>query len=128
MQDVYKNIGEYNLGKKHKIIIVFDYVIANMINKKKLNPIITESIIRGTKLNISFVFITQSYFIVSKYVRLNSTHFFIMKISNKRKPQEIALNHSSDIGFKDFIKFIKNVLQNHIFFWLMMKLYCQITY
>ena len=90
--------------KKRKMITVFDYVIADMINNKKLNPIVTELFIRDTKLNISIVFITQSYFKVSKDVRPNSTHFFIMKIPNKRKLQKIALNHSSDIEFKDFIK------------------------
>ena len=68
-----------------------------MINNKKLNPIVTEFFIRGRKLNISIAFITQSYFKVSKDVRLNSTHFFIMKIPSKREPQQIALNHSSDI-------------------------------
>ena len=78
-----------------------------MINNKKLNPIVTELFIRGIKLNISIVFITQSYFKVPKDVRLNSTHFFIMKILNKRELQQIALNHSSDIDFKDFIKIYK---------------------
>ena len=75
-----------------------------MINNKKLNPIITELIIRDRKLNISIVFITQSYFKVPKDVRLNSTHFLIMKIPKKRELQQIALNHSSDIEFKDFMK------------------------
>ena len=78
-----------------------------MINNKKLNPIVTEFFIRGRKLNISIAFITQSYFKVSKDVRLNSTHFFIMKIPNKRELQQTALNHSSDIGFKDFMKIYK---------------------
>ena len=72
--------------------------------------------IRGRKLNISIVFITQSYFNVSKDVRLNSTHFFIMKIPNKRELQQIALNHSSDIDFKDFINIYKNTLKNHTLF------------
>ena len=71
---------------------------------KKLNPVVTELFIRDRKLNISVVFITQSYFKVPKDVRLNSTHFFIMKIPNKRELQQIALNHSFDIDFKDFIK------------------------
>ena len=75
-----------------------------MINNKKLNPIVTELFIRGRKLGISIVFITQSYFKVSKDIRLNFTHFFIMKIPNKRELQQIASNHSSDIDFKDFIK------------------------
>ena len=78
-----------------------------MINNKKLNPTVTELFIRGRKLNISTVFITQSYFKVPKDVRLNSTHFLIMKIPNKRELQQNSLNHSSDIGFKDFIKIYK---------------------
>ena len=90
MQDVYKNIKEYNVDKERKILIVFDDMIADMINNKKLNSIITKLFIRDRKLNISLVFITQSYFKVSKDVRLNSTHFFIMKIPNKRELQQIA--------------------------------------
>ena len=89
MQDVYKNIEDYNPGKERKILIVFDDMITDMINNKKLNPIVTEFFIRGRKLNISIVFITQSYFKVPKDVRLNSTHFFIMKILNKRELQQL---------------------------------------
>ena len=74
-----------------------------MINNKKLNSIVTELFIRGRKLNISLVFITQSYFKVPKDVRLNTSHFFIAKIPNKRELQQIALNHSSDISTEDFI-------------------------
>ena len=95
-------------------------MIADMINNKKLNSIVTDLFIRSRKLNISLVFITQSYFNVPKYVRLNFTHFFIMKIPNKRELQETALNHSSDINSKDFIKIYKKYTANHIFFWLMM--------
>ena len=102
MHDVYKNIDDYNPDKENKILIVFDDMIADMINNKKLNSIVTELFIRGRKLNISLVFITQSYFEVPKDVRLNSTHFFIMKIPNKRELQQIAINHSSDINSKDF--------------------------
>ena len=79
---------------------VFDDMIADMINNKKLNSIVTELFIRGRKLNISFVFILQSYFKVPKDVRLNATHFFITKIPSKRELQGIALNHSSDINPK----------------------------
>ena len=68
MQDVYKNIEEYNPGRKHKVLIVFDDIIADMINNKKQNPIVTELFIRGRKLNISIVFIPQSYFKVQKMV------------------------------------------------------------
>ena len=67
-------------------------MIANMINNKKLNSIVTELFIKSRKLNISLVFITQSYFKFPKDVRLNSTHFFIMKILNKRELQQIVLN------------------------------------
>ena len=85
MQDVYKNINEYNTNKERKILIVFDDMIADMINNKKLNSIVTELFIIGRKLKISLVFITHSYFKVTKHVRLNSTHLFIMKIPNKRQ-------------------------------------------
>ena len=107
MHDVYKNIDDYNPDKENKILIVFDDMIADMINNKKLNSIVTELFIRGRKLNISLVFITQSYFKVPKDVRLNTTHFFIMKIPNKRELQQIAISHSSDIDFKDFINVYK---------------------
>ena len=107
MADVYKNIENYNPGKKRKILIVFDGMIADMINNKKLNPIVTELFIKGRKLNISIVFITQSYLTVPKDVRLNSKHFFITRIPNKIELQQITLNHSSDIDFKDFIKIYK---------------------
>ena len=107
MQDVYKNIEDYNPRKNRKVLIVFGDMIADMIKNKKLNPIVTKLFIRGRKLNISIVFITQSYFKVPKDVRLNSTHPFIMKIPNTTELQQIALNHSSDIDFKDFMKIFK---------------------
>ena len=107
MRDVYKNINEYNLDKDNKNLIVFDDMIADMINNKKLNSIVTELFIRGRKLNISLVFITQSYFKVPKDVRLNTTHFFIAKISNKRELRDIAINHSSGIKTEDFINIYK---------------------
>ena len=80
MQDVYKNIEEYNLGKKLKVLVVFDDSIVGMIDNKKLILIVTELLIRGRKLNISIVFITNSYFKAPKEVRLNTTGFFIVKI------------------------------------------------
>ena len=75
MQDVYKNIDEYNIGKKRKILIVFDDMTADIFNNKTLNSVVTEFFIRGRKLNIFLAFITQSYFKVPKDVKLNSTHF-----------------------------------------------------
>ena len=107
MQDVYKNIEDYNPIKKRKVLIIFDDMITDMINNNKLNPIVTELFIRGRKLNISIVFIMQSYFKVPKDVRLNSTHIFIIKISSKRELHQIVLNHSSDIDFKDFMNIYK---------------------
>ena len=87
-----------------------------MLSNKNLNPVISELFIRGTKVNISLVFITQSYFPVPKNIRLNSTHYFITKSQNKQKLQQVAFNHSSDIDFKNFMNLYKNVLQNHILF------------
>ena len=87
-----------------------------MINNKKLNSIVTELFIRDRKLNISIALITQSYFKLPKDVRLNSTHFFIMKIPNERELQQIALNHSLDIDFKDFMKiFKKHTVEPYLF-------------
>ena len=83
MQDVYKNIEEYNPRKKRKKLIVFNDMIADLISNKKLNSIVTELFIRGRKLSISLVFITQSCFKVPKDVRLNSTHFLFWKFQIK---------------------------------------------
>ena len=77
----------------------FDVMIGDMVSNKKINLIVTELFIRARKLNIYLVFITQSYFAVPKNIRPNETHYFIMKILNKRELQQIAFNHSSDIGF-----------------------------
>ena len=107
MQDVYKTDKEYNIDKERKILRFFDDIIADMINHKKLNSIVTDLFIRGRKLNISLVFITKSYFKVPKNVRLNSTHFSIMNIPNKKEIQQVALNRSSDIISKDFSKICK---------------------
>ena len=75
MQDVYKDIEEYNIGKKRKILIVFDDMIIDIINSKKLGPVVTEFFIRGRKLNISIAFIMQPYSELPKNVRLSSNHF-----------------------------------------------------
>ena len=87
-------------------------MIADMLSDKRLNPIVTELFITGKNLNISFVFITQSYFTIQKNITLNSTHYFTIQILNKRGLQQIASNHSPDIDFQDFyIKiYMKNVL------------------
>ena len=103
MDNIFKKIEEYNPNKKHKILIAFDEMIADMLNNKNLNQIVTELFIRSRKLNISLVFITQSYFVVPNDIRLNSTHYFIIKIPNRQKLQRIASNNSSDIDFKYFM-------------------------
>ena len=89
------------------MLSVFNDMTTDMINDKKFNPVVPELFVRGRKLNISLVFIAQSYFKVQEKFRLNSTHYFIMEIPNKRKLQSIEINHSSDIGFKDFVKIYK---------------------
>ena len=84
-----------------------------MLSNKNINPIVTELFIKGRKLNISLVFITQAYFTVPKNIRLNSTHYE-MKIPNKREIQQTKFDHSSDIDFQDLMNLYKKVLQNHI--------------
>ena len=103
MRDVYKNINDYNPDPENKILIIFDDMIADMIHNKKLDSILTALFIKGRKLNISLVFIMQSYFKIPKDVRLNTAHFFMAKIPNKREFQQTVINDSSDICPKDFI-------------------------
>ena len=86
---------------------VFGDMIADMLSNKRLNPIVTELFIRGRKLNIYLVFITKSHFDVSKNTRLNSIHYFIIKIPNKKEFQQNTFNHLSDIDFQDFMYLYK---------------------
>ena len=104
MDDVYEKIHDYNSSRKRNILVFFGDVIADIMTNKKFQSIIKELFIRCRKLNISLSFITQSYFSVPKDVRLNSTHCLIMKIINKRELQNIAINHSADIDYQDFIR------------------------
>ena len=88
MDDIYKTILKNTMQiKKQKIFIVFDDMILDMLSNKKLNPIVTKLFIRGRKLYISLVFMTQSYFAVPKNIRLNSAHYFVMKIPKKSELQ-----------------------------------------
>ena len=115
MGHIYKNIEEYNPNKKHKILIALDDMIADILNNKKRNPVETKLFFRGRKLNISLVSlsiylislislsITQSYLAVPKNIRVNSTHYFIMKIPSKQELQQIEFNHSSDIDLRDYM-------------------------
>ena len=92
------NNQEYNPNKKRKILIVFDNMIADILNDKKLNPIVTELFIRSRKQ-----IITPSCFDVPKNVKLNSMHYFAMDIPSKKKLQKIGFNNSSDIDFQDLL-------------------------
>ena len=97
MDDIDKNINDFNPNRKRKILIVFDDMIADIMDNNKSKGLISELFIRCRKLNISLVFITQSYLLVPKDGRLNSTHYLIMKINNKGELQNIANNHSVDM-------------------------------
>ena len=116
MDEGYENIDNYNLNSKRKILIAFDDMIAEIMTDKRIQSIIKELFIRCRKLNISLVFITQSYFSVPKDVRLNSTHYLIMKISNKRELQNIAINRSADIYYKDFMRIYRECTKGPFIF------------
>ena len=100
INNILNNIDEYNIDKDRKILVVFD----DMIAEKVLPPQVTELFIRGRKMNVSLAFLTQSYFKVPKDIRLNCTHYYLMKIGNKAELRAIADRHSTDIPYKDFIK------------------------
>ena len=100
MNDVYENINDNNPIRKRKKIIVFGDMIADTMTNKNFPAIIKQSFIRCRKLNISLVFITQSYFSVPKDVRLNSSHYLIIKINNRKELQNTAIDHSADINYK----------------------------
>ena len=109
MDDILDNIEDYNKKRKRKILIVFDDMISHVMSDKKAQQFLKELFIRCRKLNISLCFLTPisisvSYFTVPKDVRLNCTHNIIFKLNNKRELQNIAVNHSADIDYKDFIK------------------------
>ena len=108
IDDVYENLEDYNPRKKRRVLIVVDDMIADMETNKKLSPIVTELFLRQRKLNISLVFVSQSYFKVPKTLRLNSTQYFIINVPNKSKLQQIASNHSTDIDAKVFMNFYKD--------------------
>ena len=95
MDDVYENIDDHNPGRNMTV---------NIMTNKKFQAIIKELFIRCRKLNISLVFITQSYFSITKDVRLNSSHYLIMKINNRKELQNTEIDHSTDIDYKDFVK------------------------
>ena len=91
MEDVYEKINNYNPSRKRRILIVFDDIITDIMTNKRFQAIIKEMFITCRKLNISLVFITQSYFNVPKDARLNSTHYLIMKLNNRKELNNIAI-------------------------------------
>ena len=105
---VYNNIDDFKLKRKRKILVVFDDMISDIMTNKRFQAIIKELFTRCRKLNISLAFITQSYFRVPKDVRINSTHYLIMKIHNRRELQQIAIDYLADIDYKDFVKIYRN--------------------
>ena len=106
--DIYENIEAYNKKRKRKAFIVFDDMISHVVSNKKAQQVLKELFIRCRKLNISLCFLTQFYFSVPKDVRRNCTHYVIFKLNNKRELQNIAINHSADIDYKDFVKIYKS--------------------
>ena len=111
MDDIYENIDDYNKKRKRKAFIVFDDMIAGIVTNKKFQAVLKELFIRRRKLNISLAFITQSYVSVPKEVRLNSTHYLIMKKPNRRELQQIPIDHSADIDYKIVLKFYRNCIK-----------------
>ena len=108
MNDVFSNIDDCNPKRKRRILIVFGDMIADIMANKKCESVIRELFVRCRKLNISIVFIAQSYFRTPQDARLNSTHYLLMKIQNKRELQNITQDNSGDIDFKDFLKIYRD--------------------
>ena len=104
MDDILSDIEDYNKKRKRKILIIFDNMISHVMSDKKAQQILKDLFIRCRKLNISHCFLTQSYFSVPKDIRLNCTHYILVKLNNRRELQNIAIDHSADIDDKDFIK------------------------
>ena len=104
MNDVVEDINNYNKNRDKRVLIIFDDMIADIMRSEKLKAIVKELFIRCGKLNISIVFITQSYFRTPKDARLNSTHYILMKINNKRELKSIAEENSGHLDSKDFFK------------------------
>ena len=108
MDDIFENTEDYNKKRKSKVLNVFDDMISHVMSNKKAQRVPKDLFIRWRKLNISLCFLTQSYFSVPKDVRLNCTHYVIFKLDNERELQNIAINHSGDIDYKDFVNIYRN--------------------
>ena len=108
MDDIYDDINDYNKKRKRNVLIVFDDMISHVMSNKKAQQVLKELLIRCRKLNISLCFLTQSYLSVPKDVRLNCTHYIIFRLNNKRELQNIAINHSAVIDYKDFVNIYRD--------------------
>ena len=104
MDDVLDDINNYNKNRDKRVLIVFDDIIADIEYNKNFKQIIKELFYRARKINVSIVFITQSYFRALKDARLNSTHYILMKIGNKKELKSIAEEKSGNLDYKDFLK------------------------
>ena len=104
MDDLLSDIEDCNKKRKRKVLIVIDDMISHIMSDKKAQQVLKDLFIRCRKLNISLCFLTQSYFSGPKDVRLNCTHYILFKLNNRRELQNITINHSADIDYKDFIK------------------------
>ena len=118
MKDALENINNYNKNRDKKVLIIFGNMIADIMRSKKCKAIVKELFIRCTKLNISIVFIKQSYFATPKDARLNSTHYILMKIGNKKELKSIAEENSGHLDFKNFLK-IYNYCTNEPYSFMM---------
>ena len=118
MNDVLEDVNNYNKKRNKKVLIIFDDMIADIMRSKKFKAIVKELCIRCRKLNISIVFITQSYFRTLKDARLNSTHYILMKMGNKKELRSIAEENSGHLDFKDFLK-IYNFCTNEPYSFMM---------
>ena len=108
MDDIFSQIEDYNRNRNRKILIIFDDMISLVMSDKKAQRGLKDLFIRCRKLNISLSFLRQSYFSVPKDVRLNCTHYILFKLNKKRELQNIAINHSAYIDYKDFIKIYRD--------------------
>ena len=104
MDDIFDDINDHNPKRKKNAWIIFDDMISHIIKDKKAQHVLQDLFTRSRKLNISLVFVSQSYFSVPKTTRLNCTHYLIFKIYNRKELQQIATDHSADIDYKDFLK------------------------
>ena len=118
MNDVLEDINNYNKNRNKKVLIIFDDMIADIMRSEKFKVIVKELFIRCRKLNISIVFIMQSYFRTPKDARLNSTHYILMKIGNKKELKSTAEENSGHLNFKDFLK-IYNYCTNEPYSFMM---------